>query len=165
MKSMKKVVFGCLGATAIIAVALAVGVWFLLFRELPVLDASLSIAPEVEIGSTVTMVISATNTHKKPVTLDSVDIDNAFLAGFQVVGVDPKPEGTTRVPIVNQRSWGFGKRVSPGKVFSVTFTLKAVADGHFSGDVDVCNPNQDFKTLLADVVVTKKETDRPNERP
>lgn len=164
MKS-KKVILGCLGATAIIAVAVAVGVWLWLFRELPVLDATLSIEPEVELGSTVTMVINATNSHDKAVTLDSVDIDDAFLAGFQVVGVNPEPEGTTHLPIINQRSWEFGKRISPGKVFSVTFTLKAVADGHFSGDVDVCNPNQDFKTLLADVVVTKKEMNRTNERP
>lgn len=106
--------------------------------------------------STVTMVIAVTNVHSTPVTLDSIDIDDSFLAGFQIVSITPKPDDTTRVPILKQRSWEFGKPIPPGGSLSVIFTIKAVAEGRFSGDVDICNPNQDFKTLLADVIVKKQ---------
>ena len=158
---MKKVIIGCLGAAAIIAAIVAVAIWFLLFRELPTLDASLAIAPEVEMDSTVTLTITATNSHTKRVTLDSVDIDDSFLAGFQVVAVDPEPRTTTHMSLTHQRTWEFGKPLASRQTFSVTFTLRPAAPGHFSGDVNVCNPNQDFKTLLADVVVTKKSSNEP----
>lgn len=101
-----------------------------------------------------------TNSYDKPVTLDSVDVDDAFLAGFQVVTVVPEPSDTSHLSLGHQRTWAFGKVVPPKETLSVTFTLRAIAEGHFSGDVDVCNPSQDFKTVLADVVVTDKHANK-----
>ncbi|MHC4248606.1 MAG: hypothetical protein ACYS9X_05700 [Planctomycetota bacterium] len=150
-----RAVLGCLGAALLAAVVGVVLIWFCLFRELPKLDAKLSLPSEATLESTMTMVVTANNPHQEPVTLDSIDIDDSFLAGFQVVSIDPEPTDTASVPIVDQRSWTFGKAIPPGESHSVTFHLRPVSEGHFSGDVDVCNPNQDFKTLLADVVVKK----------
>lgn len=150
---MKKIIIGCLGALVLSLAAVAAGIWFWLFRELPVLDATLAAPSEVELGATVALVITATNPHRKAVTLDSVDIEDSFLSGFQVVSIDPKPTGTTHVSVASQRSWGFGTVVAPGGSLAVTFRLKPVLEGHFSGDVDVCNPNQNFTTVLADVMV------------
>ena len=155
-KIMKKTLFGCLGAALVILVIGGVMIWFSLFRELPLLDATLSLHNEVEVESTVSMVITATNSHTKAITLDSIDVGDSFLAGFQVISVDPRPTDTTHMPIVNQRSWDFGVEIQPGDSLAITFQLRAVTEGHFSGDVDVCNPNQDFRTLLADVVVRKE---------
>ena len=62
-------------------------------------------------------------------------------------GVAPQPY---------ERSWDFESVIQPGDSLSVTFQLKPVTEGRFSGDVDVCNPNQDFRTLFADVVVKKR---------
>jgi hypothetical protein len=152
---MKKIILGCLGVVVLVIVVGAGLIWFWLFRELPMLDASLSLPNEAALDSTVTMVITATNTHETPITLDSIDIDDAFLSGFQVISIQPASTDTTHVPIANQRSWDFGTIVQPGGSISVAFQLRAVTQGHFSGDIDVCNPNQDFKTLLADVVVKK----------
>ena len=152
---MKKVVIGCLGAAVLfVVVVVVVGVvaWSFLFRELPVLDATISVPAQAALDSTVTLVVATTNAHKQAVMLDSIDIDDSFLTGFQVVSIDPQPTETAHMPLLNQRSWSFAK---PGGSFSVTFTLRAVVEGHFSGDVDICNPNQDFNTLLADVVVRK----------
>ena len=127
-------------------------------------DAALSIPPEVQLDAPVTLVITATNTHEKAVTLDSIDIEDSFLAGFQVVDIDPPPEETMHLPFVNQRSWTFSRMLAAGEACSVSFTLKPVVAGHFSGDVDVCNPNQDFTTLFADVVV-KHGPEAPNPEP
>lgn len=148
---MKKIVFGCLGTALLILIALAGLIWFWLFRELPTLHATLSMPSEVELGSTLPMVITANNDHESPIILDSIDVDDSFLSGFQVVSIDPRPTGTMH--IFGQRSWDFGQSVMPGTAMVVRFELKAVQEGHFSGDVDVCNPSQDFETLLADVLV------------
>jgi hypothetical protein len=150
---MKKALIGCLCVAAVVVAALALGTWLWLFRELPVLSATLAVPSEAKLDGTVVMVVTTTNAHEKAVTLDSVDIDDAFLDGFQVVKVEPTPTDTMH--ILGQRSWSFDQAVEPGGTLEVRFELKAVQEGHFSGDVDVCNPNQDFTTLVADVVVRK----------
>ncbi len=129
---------------------------FMFFREKPKLEASIEIPAEIALGSTVSLVVKVSNPHQKAVGLDSVDVADSFLAGFQVLSVEPKPTGTTHVPVLDQRSWDFGRAVPPGGKLTVTFTLKAVAEGHFSGDLDVCNPSQDFTTHVVDVVVKGK---------
>jgi hypothetical protein len=155
-----KVCLGCLGAAVVLTLTAAFGLWFLFFRDRPNLDATLTVDPAVELDAITAMVVTATNGHSRPVTLDSIDVDDAFLAGFQVVSVDPRPRETSHIPLIKQRSWEFGRAVPPGGVFTVTFTLRAVAEGRFSGDVDVCNPNQDFTSLLADVMVRKRQSVR-----
>jgi uncharacterized protein (DUF58 family) len=152
-ETMKRTVLGCLAVALLIVAAGTVFVWFWLFRALPVLDASLSLPREVALESTVPLVITVTNPHEKSVTLDSIDIADSLLSGFQVVSIEPDPTETYHIPIFDQRSWTFGESVMPGGTLSVTFHLRAVQAGHFSGDIDVCNPNQNCTTLLADVVV------------
>jgi hypothetical protein len=153
---MKKYVIGCVAAAVIVVAIVAVAICLLeITRDLPLLDASLSLPSEVQLDSTLTMVVTTTNTHSEPVILDSIDMDDSFLAGLQVLSIDPEPTDTLHIPVINQRSWAFGKRVLPGSSLPVTFELRAVMEGHFSGDIDVCNPNQDFTTLVADLVVSK----------
>ena len=154
---MKNLAIGCLGVALIAVLAIsAVGIW--LFRELPVLDASLSAPSVVQLDSTFTVVVTTTNNHNEAIVLDSIDIQDSFLEGFQVIEVQPEPADTTH--IFNFRSWDFGSAVSPGESQEIRFTMKAVQEGHFSGDVDVCNPNQDFTTMIADVVVRQEPSDK-----
>jgi hypothetical protein len=150
---MKKGIIGCLGVFLVtgLVTAVLIGVW--LFTEKPLLDASLSIPSEIEIDSTVAMVITVTNPHDESVVLDSIDIGNAFLEGFLVVSILPEPVDT--MSIFGERSWEFGEDVAPGASLEIHFKLKAIQQGHFSGDIGTYNPNQDFQTLFADVVVRK----------
>jgi hypothetical protein len=127
----------------------------------PALTATVSIPLEVELGVPFTMTVTASNPHEVPATLDSVDIDEAFLAGFQVLSVEPRATNTSHIPLANQRSWDFGQSVPPGGSATVTFTLRAVAEGRFSGDVDVCNPTLDWNTQLVDVIVNPKRSSPP----
>ena len=157
---MKKFIIGCICVTVTVAAIAAFGIWYWLIRETPTLGAALSVPMEVQTGATFTLTITTTNSHNQPVTLDSIDIDDSFLAGFQVVTIVPEPGDTSHLQLLNQRSWVFDKAVAPGGTLSVTFTLKAIADGHFTGDVDVCNPAQDFKTFLADVLVMANKPDK-----
>ena len=150
---MKKLAIGCASVFAIVSITISVLVFWLV-RELPVLDASLSAPSMAELDSTVTVIVTASNSHTKAIVLDSMDIGDSFLSGFQVVSVQPKPTDTMR--IWGMRSWDFGKSVAPGESVKIQFRLKAIQEGHFSGDIDVCNPNQDSTTLIADIVVRKE---------
>ena len=148
---MKKfAMIGCGGIAILMMVFVAaISVW--LFRELPVLSASISAPSMVQLDSELTLVVTATNPHQKAIVLDSIDIADSFLEGFQIVDVEPKPTSTGQ--IIGMRTWAFGFPVEPGASREISFKMKAVQEGHFSGDVDVCNPTQDFTTVIADVVV------------
>lgn len=149
---MKKVLVGCLGVALLLVTLVVAGLWWW-FRASPELEATLTLPLEVQLEVPVDMVITAKNPHPKPVILDSIDIGDAFLAGFQIIRIEPEPEGTTDLPFLDQRSWAFEKVVPPGGSMAVTFTLRPVTEGRFTGSVDVCNPKQQFKSLFADVIV------------
>jgi len=151
---MKKTLIGCLVAGTVAMVILVACVLLWVVRDLPALDATLSLPSEATVNSTVTMVVSTKNNHSEDVSLDSIDIEEAFLEGFQVVRIEPAPTDTYLV--FSHRTWVFEKPVSPGAGLDVTFTLKVLQEGRFTGEIGVCNPNQDCKTLLADVVVKKE---------
>lgn len=154
---MNKVAVGCLiaGAVSLLLVAILVGVFAFWMVEKPLLTSTLTVPSEVSMSEKALMVVTSTNNHEEPVTLNSIDIDNQFLAGFQVISVVPGETNNMHVPILDQRSYEFDQVVQPGETVTVTFELRPVQEGRFIGDVDVCNPSQDFQTLLADVLVVE----------
>lgn len=148
---MKNVAIGCAVAAVIGLIVLVFGSWLLLFREMPMLSATLSLPVEVAVNETVTMTVTASNPHDRTVTLDSIDIDLTFLEGLQVIKITPEPTDT--MTVFGQRCWFFEVDVDAGGSQDVQFEFRALQPGRFTGDVDVCNPNQDFITLLGDIVI------------
>ena len=152
----KIVVFGCLGASVfVILCALCAGcsIWYLFILDLPNLDADLTLPPQIEIDETFDLIVTMNNPHNHNIILDSIDIDHSLLEGLQVLEIEPVPVGTDDYSFLNLRSWQFGKPVAPGEQVVVTFKMRAIYPGHYSGNVEICNPSQDCKTLFADVVV------------
>lgn len=153
---MKQLLVGCLIGALVLSVVVVVGFWFLFIRELPLLDAELTLPPGAVMGSSIEMVVTAHNPHDEAVKLDCIDISNEILEGFQVVSVSPPANDSYEVPFFGMRTWEFGASVEPRESIAVTFELRPVAPGRFRGEIDVCNPNQDSKTLFADVVVKEE---------
>ena len=141
-----KIILGCLGAFIATVLLVGAGFWFLLMRELPVLDAKLTAENEVAVADVTTMAVVTSNSHDRSVVLDSIDIDSIFLDGFQVLSVKPEPKESMQ--FFGQQTWSFGTRVEPGESLTVYFELKALKAGRFTGDVDVCNPNQDWHSMV-----------------
>ncbi len=129
------------------------GLGYALFRERPQLDASLTVPAEVASGATLDLVVAIANPHTQDVSLDSIDIDDALLEGFQVLGVEPAASDTDHISFLNQRTWTFERPVAPEARMTVTFHLRALAAGRHAGNVDVCNRAQDCRGLHADIVV------------
>ncbi|NLX60454.1 MAG: hypothetical protein GXY74_15365 [Phycisphaerae bacterium] len=120
----------------------------------PLLEAAIDVPQSVRVGEDIRVIVRMTNSHAEPVTLDSVDVDNGLLRGFQVIRVEPRPEATFSLPPeLDQRSWAFHTPVAAGGQMTVTFHLRPLAAGHYSGNIDVCNPNQDYVGMFADIVV------------
>ncbi|TLD72005.1 hypothetical protein FEM03_04580 [Phragmitibacter flavus] len=161
----KKGLVGCAAVSAVFVILGIVGIWYFLLREEPTLMVTMNAPNEVEMNGVVDLVITATNPHPEPVVLDSVDINNDFLKGFQVVNVQPTPSDSMSVFVL--KSWSFGSELQPNESIDIKFTLKAIKVGRFEGEIDVCNPNQDFITLFADIIVneTKSGSAEPSPNP
>lgn len=127
-----------------------------LFRVDPQLDAELRMPDEITVDQAFDLVVDLKNPHEKAVTLDSIDVDSALIKDFQVVKITPTPTDTMRIPVVDQRSWSFGKAVPSQGALQVSFTLRPLKAGHYTGNVEVCNPNQDCTSLYADIAVRAK---------
>jgi len=150
---MKRWILGCLAAAGLLTLASAAGCWYFFVREAPMLKAGLELPDRLEVGTAVAMVIRLSNPHTAAVTLDSIDVSDSLLEHFQVIAVEPEAKDSFHVPLIDQRSWTFSESVPAGGGFAVTFALVPIAPGHFTGNVDACNPTQDCRQTSVDVVV------------
>ncbi len=141
------VLLGMSGLVIVIGIA-----WILI--EKPTLDVRLRCPKSVVVDESFDLVLEARNLHSESIRLDSIDVDFDFLSGFDVVSITPLPTG--HMDIFGLRSWDFGESVSPGETLKITFTLTALKQGHYVGDVDVCNPNQDFTTVIPNIDILAK---------
>jgi hypothetical protein len=124
----------------------------------PTFEVSVAVPTDIVAMEPFALGVDVKNPHGSAITLDSVDVDDKLLAGFQVVSVEPKPKDTMHVPVLNQRSWSFGTSLSvpAGATQRVTFNLRALNAGRFSGNVGACNPGQDCASTFADLVVVTR---------
>jgi hypothetical protein len=119
----------------------------------PTFEVTLVVPDELTVGQPFALVVDVKNPHGSAIKLDSVDVADTLLKGFQVVSVEPSAKDTMHVPLLDQRSWSFETSVAAGATHRVTFNLKPLLAGRFSGNVDACNPGQDCASTFADLVV------------
>ncbi len=151
---MKNKILLVLGISGLVIVLMAtIGITWILIEN-PTLDVRLRCPESVFVGETFDLVLVTKNLHSESIRLDSIDVDLDFLSGFDVVSITPPP--VDHMDIMGYRSWDFGESVLPGETLNVTFTLTALKQGHYVGDVDVCNPNQDFTTVIPNMDVLAK---------
>jgi hypothetical protein len=154
-KTAFKVVIGCLVSLAIFALLCAAGTWYAFFRVHPTLESHIDFPAQVVAGNPFDLRVYAVNPHPEAVVLDSIDISDSFLDGVQIVSIDPRSIDTLH--FYDMRSWEFGLTVDAGTTLTVTFRCKALRPGHYTGGIDVCNPNQNYTSSYADLIVSQTE--------
>ena len=107
-----------------------------------------------KVGETFTLSITATNMGDEKTTLNSIDIYDELLDGFEVVRISPG--STEKMDLMNFRSHYFsGLNLDAGESTTVSFELKAVKPGMWSGDVDCCTPSESFSSATVAIEVTE----------
>lgn len=144
---------GC-GALALLGVLGAVA----LFQWLPESpeEVEVRVAPPVEVGlgDAFDLEVVVRNLADRPRRLDSIDVSDAYLEGLAVERTDPPSSGSFHVPVVDMRSFSFGRAIPARGTETVRFSIKAVHEGDFSGDLDVCIDSETncTKSLVRTVV-------------
>ena len=126
------------------------GYWFMT-RDAPPFGVQVDHPDVVTVGDRLILKVNVTNNGDRDLRLAEMDFYEAFLDGFEVMDVKPKPKTTQR--IMGLVSNTFSKNLSPGETFSVEIDLLAKEAGVWAGDIDACSPTQNYVTHHASVVV------------
>lgn len=70
--------------------------------------------------------------------LESLDIDDAWLAGVTITASDPAYTDAMHVPLDNTWSYSYGQAIPPGGSIEVTLQAVGTKPGTWRGEVDVC---------------------------
>lgn len=104
---------------------------------------------EVGVGDEVTIAVTVGNTGNATATVGSIDVYDSFLDAFEVVAVEPAPTDTTS--IFDFTTFSFSQPIEAGGEWNVSFRLKAREEGEFEGDLDVCDPDENFVTEVLSI--------------
>ncbi len=113
----------------------------------PSLDVGVEIPTSAELGGSFSMNILAFNPHSKLVTLDNVDIPNAFFESFEVVSVTPMASGDSPVGGLGTKTWYFDLEVPSTTTKTITFEVRPTAWGRHVIEFDVCNSTGDCSSV------------------
>ncbi|MDR1283643.1 MAG: hypothetical protein LBK99_22905 [Opitutaceae bacterium] len=119
--------------------------------DLPPFQVQIEYPARVAHGETFRLAIRTANPHTSRTTLESIDIYDSLLSGFEIVEVSPAAEAPQKT--LDFHSFYFNRPLQPSDSLDVVFTLKAKRKGFHGGDIDVCTPMQDFATLSTGIVV------------
>lgn len=148
---MKQFLIGC-GIAAGVCVLLlgACALWFAnvskpvegLVVEVDVGDGEATVGEEFDVTITVT------NEGDKAFELTSLDITEGFASTMVLTKSDPKPDGTTHVPIIDAQSYEYGDKIDGGESKTYTFTYKPSQAGVYKGELDAYVGMQSYNTTL-----------------
>ena len=159
MESSKKVVIGIGVALAVVIVILCICVGlFLLFgggavfkaaNEGPQeIDISADIPNQVKSGEEFTIEVTLENRADDSQMLYSIDFTNSYLEGIDVLSAFPEYENVNNYEFGDFRSYEFEREIDSGEELVVRLQMAALAEGDFSGELDVCvNDGFRCKTL------------------
>ncbi|EIP98324.1 hypothetical protein OpiT1DRAFT_02780 [Opitutaceae bacterium TAV1] len=119
--------------------------------DLPPFQVQVDYPARVAHGETFRLAIRTANPHTSRTTLESIDIYDSLLSGFEIVEVSPAAEAPQKT--LDFHSFYFNRPLPPSDSLDVVFTLKAKRKGFHGGDIDVCTPAQDFATISTGIVV------------
>ncbi|MES2922642.1 MAG: hypothetical protein V4819_13905 [Verrucomicrobiota bacterium] len=122
----------------------------------PAFAVRMIVPPQANVGDNIYIEMEVTNPTDSLLELDSIDLEDSLLGGFKVSSVFPAPTDTSRV--MDSTTYSYSEALSAGETFKISFLLEAVKPGIWTGDVDFCNPSQDFVTSSATVRVNAAGT-------
>lgn len=106
-------------------------------------------------GETFDLVLELTNTGSQSITVNDIDLDEAFggsiLDGCVVLNTEPEMERDYSVE--GFKTFRYNRTIEPGKTNIVTFHLQAAAVGEFGGSIGVYVGNLSVRIEYVGIIV------------
>lgn len=130
---------GCLAVAAAAALFFAFVIWGVRSVQTPKeVDIEVSAPAEVDPGEAFEIRIRVTDTSGSKRLLDSIDVADELLPGFDIRSTDPPYRGKIHIPGDNTQSYDLQMEVPASGTTAVVFHAVATRSGTWSGDLDVC---------------------------
>ena len=145
----KALAIGCGGCGVLCLMAIVAFVVFAMHASRTPEDVMVRIEQPatVGVGQEMTMTVVVENHRSgKAFTVTDIDLDDTFLAGFDVLGQEPPSVQSLHVPIVNRKSFRFDSSVPAGGTERYAFRLRATTTGTFIGEVNVNEGSRSIAT-------------------
>jgi hypothetical protein len=133
--------------TGCVVTILVLGILMIAFWTSPMLDVGVEIPTSAELGGSFAMNIVTFNPHAKLITLDNVDIPNAFFESFEVISVTPSPTWGPPVGGLGTKTWYFDLEVPPTTTKTISFEVRPTARGRQVIQFEVCNSTEDCSAV------------------
>ena len=157
MKTGKAILLGC-GIVSVVLLILMLGggvAVYQMSQDPKGMAVYLESPGKVRKGELFDLRVLVVNERKsKSLTVESIDIDAAYLEGVSIRSSDPASRSNSQLPMEGGRSYVFDKTIAAGQTNVFIFHLRAKDTGTFSGDVDVCEGWR-FLTTVAETEVTE----------
>jgi len=107
---------------------------------------------KASVGDEIDLRVLIKNTREsKKFVIDTLDIGDKFIDGFEILSIEPKPSEIDTS--YDTTTLEYPISIAAGDQLDIVLKLKAKASGVFIGDVDVWEDNDDFLTRYAQCVV------------
>lgn len=137
--------------TSLIWVGLGATAWFYMYDAPPKFYVEMEYPDTVAIGEEFDLVFEVLNRDSGSRTLNSIDMHDDFLGGFEVVSMTPSPG--SREDLWGYRIFNFDESIKSSNTLTVTMRLRAETVGYWSGDVDFTNPLENYVTRVPEIEV------------
>lgn len=138
----RRVILIAVGAIgALFLGALVIGVLFFLFSSSSVpTDVSVIVnAPRaVPVNEPYAIKVRIQNLTAETQILDSIDVQESYLEGVQLLSTEPMFGDSTTIPLVGFQSYTYGDFIGGSETFIVELVFEGIMEGTFSGDIDIC---------------------------
>ncbi|MDP8255044.1 MAG: hypothetical protein P9M14_04790 [Candidatus Alcyoniella australis] len=123
--------------------------------DLSLLTVTIEAPSQVEAGKEFDVIVNAGNSGDQPLTLDSIDVHDEWLAGVRIVSSDPESiQELFHIPIDNSVSFTLKREIPANGTLSVTFRVIGAQAGTFTGNLDVCTTAVECQPVPITTVIT-----------
>lgn len=137
--------------TSLVWLGVGAVAWFYMYDAPPEFYVEMEYPDTVVVGEEFDLVFGIMNRESGSRTLNSIDVHDDFLGGFEVVSMTPAPG--SREDLWGYRIFNFDESIKSSDTLIVTMKLRAENVGIWSGDVDFTNRLENYVTRVPEIEV------------
>jgi hypothetical protein len=142
--------------TSLIWLGLGATAWFYMYDAPPKFFVEMEYPDTVVSGQEFDLVFEIENRDSGSRTLNSIDMHDDFLGGFEVVSITPSPG--SREDLWGYQIFNIDESIKSSDTLNITMRLRAETVGFWSGDVDFTNSLENYVTRVPEIEVEDKAT-------
>ena len=99
---------------------------------------NIEMSQQVKVNESFDLIVSITNEADEAQKLTSIDIGNDYLDGILLESSTPSYSESWDFDVMGFMSYDYNMEIPAGETLQIIYTMKGIAEGDYSGSLDVC---------------------------